>query len=55
MTVLLTNQFNRHEDTVPSNYAMVFVVAAALAVVAIIAAAFLPMESAGKYDAAQSI
>ncbi|KLO42163.1 DHA2 family efflux MFS transporter permease subunit [Mycobacterium nebraskense] len=55
MTVLLTAQFNRHEDAVPRNYAMVFFVAAALAIVAIIAATFLPVESARKYDAAPSI
>jgi MFS transporter, DHA2 family, multidrug resistance protein len=75
MTVLLTNQFNRHEDTVPTNklaalaphfantashhlvhaYTMVFVVAAALAVGAIIAAAFLPMKAAGKSYAGQYI
>lgn len=42
MTVLLTNQFNRHQDTVPSNYAAVFGVAAALAIGAMVAAAFLP-------------
>jgi MFS family permease len=79
MTVLLTNQFHRHEDVLPVDpsamstrtpaaglantashhlvhaYTTVFVAAAALAVGATIAAAFLPLSSAGKCDATQTI
>lgn len=61
LTVLLTNQLIHGEDTGTASghlvhaYTVVFGVAAALAVGAVIAAAFLPAKTSGKYGAAQDL